>query len=789
MKRTPYLFSAGSPMADRLRATDWESTPLGPPQDWDAALKTLVPIMLASSQPMFVAWGPRRTLIYNDKYAEILADKHPAAIAGDFLEVWSEIRDSLAPIVSAAYRGEPVQMDDIELLMERRGFREETHFSFFYSPVRAESGEVGGFFCACNEITAQILAERRLAQSEARHRGVLENMEEGFTLFDREFNILEVNEAAMRLVKLSRDEMVGRSHWELFPGTYESVLGRLYRDVASHGRSGRLEHLYRYPDGREQWFEVRAFRVGDGVAAVFQDVTERRKMQEELAASFERVQLALDAGAIVGTWVWSIPEDNLVADERFAQSFGLDPARLKQGTPIEYAFAAIHPEDTDRVRAAVDLALAQGGRYACQYRVLRSGAYRWVEASGRVELDARGRPSRFPGVLLDIEERRRIEAERDQMLEALKLADRRKDEFLAMLAHELRNPLAPISTAAHVLKLSGADAGRVSEASNVISRQVGHLTRLVDDLLDVSRVTRGLVQLEREPVDMRAVVSTAIEQVKPLIQSRGHELRTRIGAGACTVKGDYHRLVQIVANLLNNAAKYTPQGGTIEVGLAPASDRLHLTVVDNGVGIAPEMIDQVFELFTQAERTPDRGQGGLGIGLALVRTLVELHGGTVRASSPGPGEGSAFHVELSLDASEPGSQPQGGPSGASSSCRIFLVDDNLDAAHTLREVLELMGHSVALAHDASSALERIGSSPRWDAIILDIGLPDMSGYALAQRLREHASARQSTFIALTGYGQVHDRTNSRAAGFQHHLVKPADISRLEEILADANDVR
>ena len=786
MKRTPYLFAARTPMAERLRATDWASTPIGLPQDWDPALKTLVPIMLASNQPMFVVWGASRCLVYNDGYAEILADKHPAALARDFLDVWHEIRDSLFPIVSAAYSGEPVQMDDIELWMERRGFREEAHFSFFYSPLRTESGEIGGFYCACNEITAQILAERRLSESEARHRGVLENMEEGFTLFDPEFRILEVNEASLRMVRLTRDEMIGRSHWDRFPGTYDSALGTMYRRVAAERRALTLEHLYLFPDGRARWFEVRAFPVGEGLAAVFQDVTERRNLQEELTASFERVQLALDAGAIVGTWVWSIPSDRFVADERFALSFGLDPERLKTGAPISYAFGTIHPEDADHVRETLADALKRGGTYTCQYRVLREGMYRWVEASGRVELDEGGQPARLPGVLLDIEERRRVEAERDQMLEALKQSDQRKDEFLAMLAHELRNPLAPINTAAHVLKLSGGgDAHRVAEASEVISRQVRHMTRLVDDLLDVSRVTRGLVQLEREPVDMRSVVSTAVEQARPLVQSRGHELRTRVGAGGCTVLGDYDRLVQIVSNLLNNAAKYTPRGGAIEIGLDHVEDRVVLTVTDNGVGIAPEMIGQVFELFTQAERTTDRSQGGLGIGLALVRTLVQLHDGKVHASSPGAQKGSTFRVELPLAQLAPRATKQEALPQPGAGRRILVVDDNVDAAETLRELLELMGHTVALAHDGKSALAQAAATAPWDVLILDIGLPDMTGYELARRLREHQAAPHATFIALTGYGQAHDRVISRTSGFDHHLVKPADIGRLAEILSGA----
>ena len=784
MKRTPFLFDAGTPMAQRMQAFAWADTSLGAPAGWDAALKTLVPIMLASSQPMFVVWGPARTLLYNDAYGEILAAKHPEALGRDFFEVWHEIRESLVPIVAAAYRGEPVQMNDIELWMERRGFREETHFSFSYSPVRADSGDVAGFFCACNEVTAQVLAERRLAESEARYRGVLENMEEGFTLFDRDFNILEVNEPTLRMVQLSRGELVGRSHWERFPGTFDSALGQMYRRAVAEQEPHLLEHCYRFPDGRERWFEVRAFPVGERLAVLFRDVTERRALQEEVATSFERVKLALDAGAIVGTWVWNIPEDKVVADERFAESFGLDAAALKTGVAIEHAFQAIHPDDREHTKQAVAQALAHRGRYQCQYRVFRDGAYHWVEANGRVELDAKGEPVRFPGVLLDIDERKAMEDERRQMLEALKQADRRKDEFLAMLAHELRNPLAPINTASHLLKLSASDPRRVHDASDIIARQVGHLTSLVDDLLDVSRVTRGLVELRLEPVDLKAVVSTAVEQVRPLVESRRHELRTRVEAGPFSVQGDFHRLVQVVANILHNAAKYTPQGGLIEVRLLTEGTRAVLAVTDNGVGIEPAMIDAVFELFTQAERTPDRSQGGLGIGLALVRSLVQLHGGTVRAQSPGLQRGSTFQVELPLSAetTRPGPAPEQSMPAPAASQRILVVDDNQDAAVTLADVLQLVGHSVEVAHDARSALERAAASPPWDAVILDIGLPDMSGHQLAGRLRETPAARDSLLIALTGYGQAHDRLLSDASGFSHHLVKPVDLDLLIELL-------
>jgi PAS domain S-box-containing protein len=800
-----------------------------------------------------------------------------------------------------------------------------------------------------------------------------------------------------------------------------------------------LEHRYRYPDGRERCYEVRAFPVSDGLAALFRDITSQRELERDAELSFERVQLALDAGAILGTWVWSIPDDRLLGDERFAVSFGFDPAELREGVPLARAFAAIHPDDVATTRQAVDDALEQKGRYRCQYRVLREGAYRWVEASGRIDVDAQGRPVRFPVVLLDVEDRVRVQAERDrattmlqtfieavpgvvyakdregrllvgnrgtakllgrppeafvgrtdaelladpaeaeaimaadrrvmesgvaerieepvrrpdgsqaiwwstkeplrdangeviglvgssvdisdrkaiedalrvseerralaievaqlgiwqldlqtgrviadgrcrvlcgfdaesidlahvrervhpddwprvqrsleqasdpagtgryaedfrwlhadgrivwtasqgsvqfadsgagrvavsmlasviditerrQLIEALEQADRRKDEFLAMLAHELRNPLAPINTASHVLRLSGHDPARTRDASDIISRQVSHLTRLVDDLLDVSRVTRGLVELDRQPVDLALVVSTAVEQAKPLLQARRHDLATRIAAGGFTVQGDFHRLVQVVSNLLNNAAKYTPQGGVIEVGLAGDGAQALLTVADSGVGIAPHMLEEVFDLFTQAERTPDRSQGGLGIGLALVKSLVQLHGGRVRAESRGAHRGTTFHVELPLStatAAAPGRSRPVDVSGVAR--RVLVVDDNVDAASTLADVLQLSGHSVRVAHDGEGALVAAvaDGDTRWDACILDIGLPDMTGYELARQLRSLGPTRAAVFIALTGYGQAHDRVISKSSGFDHHLVKPADIDALMRLLTEA----
>jgi PAS domain S-box-containing protein len=403
----------------------------------------------------------------------------------------------------------------------------------------------------------------------------------------------------------------------------------------------------------------------------------------------------------------------------------------------------------------------------------------WVLVNAYPEIGPDGRLRRTVVSFVDISRLKHAE-------ERLVDADRRKDEFLAMLAHELRNPLAPIVTAAHLLQRSNADAERVHAAADVIARQAAHITRLVDDLLDVSRVTRGLVQLEREDIDLKPVIAAAVEQVRPLLDTRGHTLSTLIGPGRLRVLGDRVRLAQVVANLLNNAAKYTPPGGRIELAVEAAGRGVRIRVSDDGCGIASDLLPGVFELFTQAARTPDRAQGGLGIGLALVRNIVQLHGGHVSAASAGIGQGSTFEVvlprlEAPVDPTGAATDPR---PGARRDARVLVVDDNADAARTLAELLAVEGHRVVVAVTAAEAIARASTEGPFDVLVVDIGLPDMTGYELVAPLRRHAGGH-AVAIALTGYGQPHDRVLSRAAGFDHHLVKPVEPARLFDAVADA----
>jgi signal transduction histidine kinase/CheY-like chemotaxis protein len=362
-------------------------------------------------------------------------------------------------------------------------------------------------------------------------------------------------------------------------------------------------------------------------------------------------------------------------------------------------------------------------------------------------------------------------------------ANRAKDEFLAMLGHELRNPLAPIVTALNLLKLRSGN--RLSRESEIIERQVGHLILLVDDLLDISRVARGKVELKREPVEISDVVAKAIETASPLLEQRRHYLSVDVPPAGLPVYGDPTRLAQVVANLLTNAAKYTEPGGTIEVRGWCDGAHAHLAVKDNGAGISPDLLPRVFDLFQQGRRTIDRAEGGLGIGLALVKSLTHLHGGAVSVRSEGAGRGSEFAICLPLlttDRSESSADPaQPTLLPAEQRERVLVVDDNHDAADLIAEMLRAVGHDVHVANDAFEALS-VADRLQPSVIVLDIGLPVMSGYDVARRIRRKHPGHVPRLIALTGYGLDHDRERSRDAGFEHHLVKPVSSADLLEAI-------
>jgi signal transduction histidine kinase len=395
-------------------------------------------------------------------------------------------------------------------------------------------------------------------------------------------------------------------------------------------------------------------------------------------------------------------------------------------------------------------------------------------SAARAALSARARQFQVRGHLI----------ERERTAEALKQADRRKDEFLATLAHELRNPLAPIRNSLHILRLSDSQDETAVRLYEVMERQLGHLVRLVDDLFELSRITRGLIELRPKRIELAALVRSAVETSAPLVESAHHQLAISLPAEPIFVDVDPVRMVQVIANLLNNAVKYTDDGGQIWLNARVADGAAVISVRDNGIGIAPAMRSRIFEMFAQADRAAGRSYGGLGIGLTLVRSLVEMHGGRVEVKSEGEGHGSEFlvHLPLAVEAGA-GSKPAGSPrpSTVLTAQRILVVDDNRDAADSLRTLLKFLGADVEVAYggaEALSAIEKLHPA----VVLLDLGMPEIDGYEVAKRIRQ-TEFDDVTLIALTGWGQEEDRRRAQSVGFDHHLVKPADIMHLQSLLA------
>jgi PAS domain S-box-containing protein len=412
------------------------------------------------------------------------------------------------------------------------------------------------------------------------------------------------------------------------------------------------------------------------------------------------------------------------------------------------------------------------------WRVRKDGSRFWANVVITALHDDGGGLLGFAKITRDMTERRRVES--------LEESGRRVSEFLAVLAHELRNPLAPIRNAVAVLRASGGDARGTEWARDVIDRQVNYLTRLVDDLLDVSRITRGKITLRPETVPVGEIASAAVEAVRPLVEERKQELRVSVPDETVRVRGDRIRLVQILVNLLHNAAKYTPERGWIRLALERRGEEAVFTVRDSGIGMTPELLASAFEMFTQGRQSLDRSPGGLGVGLTLVHRLVELHGGSVQAASEGPGRGSEFVVRLPLapeseDAPAEAADRAGVPPRPAVR-RVLVVDDSRDSADSLAALVGLWGHEARVAYSGPAALD-VAAEFRPEIVLLDVGLPELSGLEVARRLRAGADLRPLTLIAITGYGRAEDRRLSTAAGFDHHLVKPVDPAVLRGLLA------
>ncbi|WP_229422982.1 ATP-binding protein [Telluria aromaticivorans] len=810
-------------MRSRIRRHDWNQTPLGPPERWPASLRTACDMMLHSAFPMFLAWGPDLVFLYNDAYVPLLGQKHGRALGQRFCDLWAEVWAEMVPLIDRALSGKPVYYEDMPMTVNRRGYPERANFTFSHAPLIGDDGQVAGLFCTVMETTRRVAAERRAA-FELTVSDALRPLSSHEDVVATACALLGGELHAGRVVYAELDPASGRfaaPHWWTreeraglqphlqtqsqkapHPGFDLDAFGPAVAAALRAGDAVRIHdtaHDVRTIGYRSAYV---AERIGallvvplvkaNGLTAFLgidcpqprfwseddiqlaRDVSERTwsavetaRAQAELRAERDRSRDIFDTiaeGFAVFDADWTVLEMN---------AEGLRICRME-------APDVLGRNHWDAFPHTVDAEPGPMYREAMRTRVAGAAEHSHVFPDGsRLWTEVRAYPMQDGGLAAffrDITDRKLAE-------EKLMEADRRKDEFLAMLAHELRNPLAPISAAAELLRIGRMDEARVRQSSNIIGRQVRHMTRLVDDLLDVSRVTRGLITLERAQVPARVVIQEAVEQVRPMIDARRQKLALHLPPAWAIVEGDKARLVQVVANILNNATKYTPEGRAIDLGAQAFGDSLVISVRDEGIGMDRELSARVFDLFTQAERSSDRSQGGLGLGLALASNLVELHGGTVGCSSPGPGMGSTFEIKLPLlQGAVPAAlpAPEAAPEQAGR-VRVLVVDDNVDAAETLGLLLEAHGHEVAVEHDSLRALERArGMAP--DVCLLDIGLPDIDGRELARRLRARPETAGAVLVAVTGYGQQQDRIDALAAGFQHHLVKPVDMEALARLL-------
>ena len=591
--------------------------------------------------------------------------------------------------------------------------------------------------------------------------------------YDANWVMTYINASGERLLGRKREEVLGKTWHEAFPHAVGNSVDRMYQRVKRRRVAEGMEYKYSHYG---MWMEISASPLSNGgVGVYFRDVSDRKRVEEELRTVAAIVE---NSGDFIGL---SSPDFvPLYVNQAGRRMLGLVDADVAHTKVTDYFW----PEDLPRIDAEAVPALERDGYWSGEVRFRHFQTGQPIPTMWNVFAirDDSGKTVGYGTISPDLSAMKRADAALQSANAQLRDSARRKDEFLAVLAHELRNPLAPIANAVELLNLRGPQEPVLQSARDVIARQVRHMVRLIDDLLDVGRITTGKLELRRERVELAVVVEQALETSRPHL--RGHEFTLSLPAQPVWLDADPVRLAQVLSNLLNNACKFTPGGGQIRLSAALAGAGVALKVRDNGIGIAREQLPALFNMFSQAAPPAGLAVGGLGIGLALSRTLVEMQDGTIEAQSEGPGHGSEFTVTLpAFDEGATSRTSRTQPSGAAADPRrILVVDDNQDSAASLARLLRADGHTTEVAYDGERAVEAAASF-RPDTVLLDIGLPGMSGLDACRAIRSQAGNQHILIAAVTGLGQEEDERKSREAGFDAHLVKPVQHAALTALLA------
>ena len=828
-------FMAGGPeLAKRIQAYPWHQTELGDPTGWSEALKTLVSVMLGANQPMFIVWGRNRQLLYNDQYKSVLQRHHPDALGRPFLDVWSEIVEDLEPLVEDAYAGKPSHTDDIMLIMERNGYPEETHFAYSYTPVRDRTGEVAGFFCACIETTGQVMSERAVRESEARNRQILDSaIDYAIIATDRDGLVTRWNAGAERILGWTEAEMCGQPVDRFFtPEDQAAKRPQIEMELALATGVGNDERWHQRKSGEHFWAngEMTPLLSDEGAVVgfvkVLRDRTEQRLAEETLRASealavenAERVQLALTAGAIIGTWSWHLPTDRFRVDEAFARAFGLDPVLGRAGLSLEQIVATVHPDDQEGLAAAIAEAIQRGGAYAHQYRVRRAdGRYYWIEANGQVEHAPDGTPLNFPGVVLDVEARRVVEAERDRAAAALRLLNETLEQRVAERTAELmqaEEQLRQSQKVEAVGQLTGGVAHDFNNLPTVIrgsidllrrpdvseDRRRRYLAAIADTADRATKLTSQLLAFARRQA-LKPEVFDVAKSVRDIEGMVGTLTGARINVVIevpdcpCLVDADRSQFDTAIVNIAVNARDAMKGEGTLTVRVGPVSGmpavRSHpfvpgefviVALTDTGSGIAAERLDRIFEPFYTTKGVGE----GTGLGLSQVFEFAKQSGGDILVASD-EGEGSTFTLYLPKahvdDLRAEPDVPEVVTSIGEGAC-VLVVEDNAEVGTFATQALTELGYNTVLAADGASALVELGScGERFDVVFSDVVMPGMSGIELGQEIRRLYP--RLPVVLTSGYSTVLAQNGTHGFELLH---KPYSIDELSRALRKVSDWR